>query len=99
MKVKLEKARYDVENNIKSAYIDVIKEKDNMDNLMATLNMQKRNFERLKARYEQGFIPETVIEEMELAIEELQNGVNLTVYNYNTKKMKLEEAAGLGPAY
>jgi len=62
-----------------------------MDNLMATLNMQKRNFERLKARYEQGFIPETVIEEMELAIEELQNGVNLTVYNYNTKKMKLEE--------
>jgi len=99
LKVKLEKARYDVENNIKSAYIDVIKEKDNMDNLMATLNMQKRNFERLKARYEQGFIPETVIEEMELAIEELQNGVNLTVYNYNTKKMKLEEAAGLGPAY
>ncbi|HOM01481.1 MAG TPA: TolC family protein [Acetivibrio sp.] len=99
LQVQLDKAKYEVENNIKSAYIDVIKERDNMDSLLATLNMQKRSYEKLKAQYEQGLISETVLLEMELAIEELQNGFNLTVYNYNTKKMKLEEAAGLGPAY
>ncbi|GAE89833.1 TolC family protein [Acetivibrio straminisolvens] len=99
LQVRLDKVKYDVENNIKSAYIDVIKEKDNMDILLQTLNMQKRNFEKLKAQHKQGLIPEMILLEVELGLKELQNGFNLTVYNYNTKKMKLEEAAGLGPAY
>jgi len=99
LKVRLDKAKYDVENNIKSAYIDAIKEGDNLDNMLATLNMQKRSFEKLKAQQNQGLIPEMIIEEAELGLKELQNGFNLVVYNYNTKKMKLEEAAGLGPAY
>lgn len=99
LKVKLDKAKYDVENNIKSAYIDAIKEEHNMDNMLETLNMQKRSLEKLKAQYEQGFIPEMIIDEVELEFEKLQNGFNLVVYSYNTKKMKLEEAMGLGPAY
>ncbi|HOQ37424.1 MAG TPA: TolC family protein [Acetivibrio sp.] len=99
LKVKLEQAKYDVENNIKSAYIDVKREGHNLRNMQETLNMQKRSYERLKNQYEQGFIPKLVIDEMALGIEELQNTLELVIYSYNTKIMKLEEAAGLGPAY
>lgn len=99
LKIKLEQARYDVENNIKSAYIDVKREGHNLRNMQETLNMQKRSYERLKNQYEQGLIPKIVIDEVALGIEELQNGLELVVYSYNTKIMKLEEASGLGPAY
>lgn len=99
LKIKLEKAKLDVENNIKGAYIDVKKEGYNVDSMIETLNMQRRSFEKLKTQYSQGLIPKITIDEVELGLQELQNGFDLILYSYNTKIMKLEEAAGLGPAY
>lgn len=99
LEVKLEQAKYDVENNIKSAYIDVKSEGYNLRNMQETLNMQKRSYERLKNQYEHGFIPKIAVDEMALGIEELQSGLDLVIYSYNTKIMKLEDASGLGPAY
>ena len=99
LKAKLEKAKFDVENNIKTAYIEMKKESFNVQNMAKTLEMQKRSYEKIKKQYDQGLIPGIILEEMEIGLEELQSGFNLVVYNYNTKVMKLKEAAGLGPAY
>ncbi|MDQ2086935.1 TolC family protein [Herbivorax sp. ANBcel31] len=99
LKIQLEQAKIDIENEIKSAYIDVKKEGYNLQSLNDTLNMQTRNYQRMESQYEQGFIAKLVIDEVQLGLEELRNGLDLAMYNYNTKIMKLEEAAGLGPSY
>ncbi|NLD49433.1 MAG: TolC family protein [Clostridiaceae bacterium] len=99
LKVKLEKAKLDVENNIKSAYIDVKKESYNVQNMAKNVSMQKRSFDKMKSQYDQGLVPKIALDEYEIAIKELQNSFDLVVYMYNTKVMKLNEAAGLGPAY
>ena len=99
LEIKLEQVKYDVEGNIKSAYIDIKKEGYNLNNMYETLDMQKRNFDRLKYQYEQGLISKLMLDELELGLEEIQNGVDLLIYNLNTKIMRIEEASGLGPAY
>lgn len=99
LEVKLEQAKYDVENNIKSAYIDVKREGYNLRNMQETLNMQKRSYEMLKNQYEHGFISKITVDEVALGIEELQSNLDIVIYSYNTKIMKLENASGLGPAY
>lgn len=99
LKIQLEQAKIDIENEIKSAYIEVKKEGYNLQNLNETLTMQTRNYQRMQSQYEQGFLAKLVIDEVEIGLEELRNGLDLVMYVYNTKIMKLEEAAGLGPAF
>lgn len=99
LKAKLEKAKFDVENDIKKAYIEIKNDLNSLESITDTIKMQKRSLDKLKIQYERGFITKTVISEMELGIEELENSKELVIYGYNTKIMKLEEAAGLGPAY
>ncbi|MFZ5989646.1 MAG: TolC family protein [Bacillota bacterium] len=99
LKIKLEKAKLDVEDDIKSAYIDIKKEGYNVKSMAETLNMQKRSYEKLESQYKQGLMPRIALDEMEIGLRELKNGFDLVVYGYNTKLMKLNEAAGIGPAY
>jgi hypothetical protein len=61
--------------------------------------MQEKNYQRLQNQFEQGFIAKLIIDEVKMGLEELKNGIDLAMYVYNTKIMKLEEAAGLGPAF
>lgn len=99
LKVKLEKARYDVENEIKKAYIEVMSDLNTIESTTETIKLQKRNLDKMKIQYERGFITKTILDEMEIGIEELENAKELVIYGFNTKIMKLEEAAGIGPAY
>ncbi|AUG56610.1 MAG TPA: TolC family protein [Ruminiclostridium sp.] len=99
LKIQLEQAKIDIESEIKSAYVEVKKEGYNLQSLNDTLNMQLKNYERLQGQFEQGFIAKLVMDEVEIGLEELRNGIDLVMYAYNTKIMKLEEAAGLGPAF
>jgi len=99
LKVKMEATKLQIENGIKNIYIDIKKEKSSIENTEKTLEMQKRNLARLQALYSSGMATQTVLEEMETGIKELENGLKISVYNYNTKIMKLKIAAGAGPAY
>lgn len=99
LKVKLEKAKYDIENEIKKAYIAINEDLHSLESTTETIKMQRRTLDKLKTQYERGFIPKILLDEMEIGIDELENAKELVMYSYNTKIMKLEEAAGLGPAY
>ncbi|AEV70272.1 TolC family protein [Acetivibrio clariflavus] len=99
LKVKMEKARFDIENDIKKAYIEIKNDLNTIESTIETIKMQKRNLDKMKQQYERGFISKIVLDEMEIGIEELENMKEYVIYSYNTKIMKLEEAAGLGPAY
>ncbi|TYQ18061.1 UNVERIFIED_CONTAM: outer membrane efflux protein [Acetivibrio alkalicellulosi] len=99
LNAQLQQAKLDIENEIKSAYIEIKKEGYNVQTMSDTLRMQIRNYERIQSQYNQGLIPKLIVEEVEIGIDELRNGVDFTIYNYNSKIMNLEEAAGLGPAY
>jgi len=99
LKVKMEKARFDIENDIKKAYIEIKNDLNTIESTTETIKMQKRNLDKMKQQYERGFISKIVLDEMEIGIEELENMKEYVIYSYNTKIMKLEEAAGLGPAY
>lgn len=99
LEAKMEKAKYDIENEIKKAYIEIKNDLNNIESTTELIKMQKRTLDKLKTQYESGFIPKTVLDEMEIGIDELENMKELVIYGFNTKIMKLEEAAGLGPAY
>jgi outer membrane protein TolC len=99
LKAKLEKTRFDMENEIKTAYIEIKNDINDIESTTETLNMQKRSLEKLKNQYDRGFIAKIVLDELEIGISEFEIDKELVIYNYNTKIMKLEEAAGLGPAY
>jgi len=99
LNVKLEKSKYDIENEIKKAYIEIQNDLTTIESTTETIKMQKRTLDKLKTQYERGFITKDILDEMEIGIEELENTKEIVIYSYNTKIMKLEEAAGLGPAY
>lgn len=99
LEIQLKQAKIDIENEIKSAYIEVKKEGYNLQNLNETLNVQTKNYQRMQSQYKQGLVAKLVVDEIELGLEELKNGLDLSMYIYNTKIMKLQEAAGLGPAF
>lgn len=99
LKVKMEKTKFDIENEIKKAYIEIKDALNDLESTIETIKMQKRTLDKLKTQYERGFIAKIILDEMEIGIAELENAKELVIYGYNTKIMKLEEAAGLGPAY
>ncbi|KPU27426.1 hypothetical protein TR13x_04975 [Caloranaerobacter sp. TR13] len=99
LNLKLEKAKYEIENEIKTAYIDIKKEVNNLNNLQRMLQLQKRKLKALKSQYYQGMIPKIYIKELEISIKEMENSLKIIKYNYNTKMLKLEYASGIGPAY
>ncbi|MCX8130850.1 MAG: TolC family protein [Clostridia bacterium] len=97
--LKIEKAKLDIENEIKKAYLEIKKEENNVKRLLSSIDAQKRNHEKLKALLKQGMTTEMAVDEMQISINEMENGYKIAVYNYNTKLIKLVYAAGIGPAY
>ena len=85
LKAQLEQTKIDIENEIKSAYIEIKKEGYNLQSLNDTLNMQEKNYQRLQNQFEQGFIAKLIIDEVKMGLEELKNGIDLAMYVYNTK--------------
>lgn len=99
LNVKLEKTKLDIENEIKKAYIEIKNDINTIESTEETIKMQNRSLEKMKSQYNQGNIAKMVLDELEIGIDELKLAKELVIYGYNTKIMKLEEAAGLGPAY
>lgn len=98
-KLKIEKAKLDVEKGIKDAYVEVSIAGKKVEDLKRTLDLQENTLESTKKKFQAGFISKTMLDQLEIGVEELENGYKAMVFDYNTKLMKLENAAGLGPAY
>lgn len=97
--LKMDRTKLDIENEIKSALMDIKKENSSLNNLKKTIANQEQNLTRINAQFKAGYVTNLVIQEFQIGINGLKNSYNLSVYNYNTKLMKLEYATGIGPAY
>lgn len=98
-KLKLDKLRLDIEQGIKNAYVDVSNSGNNVKSLSRTYEKQKNNLENMKLRYKQGQISKNTLAQLELAVEQVKSGYRAALFDFNTKLLKLEYSAGLGPAY
>lgn len=98
-KLKLERTRLDVEQGMKNAYVDVVKAGNSLKSLSKTLELQNRNSESIKLRYKQGYISKNILDQAEISLDQMKMGYNTSLFDYNTKLMKLENSAGIGPAY
>lgn len=99
LKLQFEKVELDVENELQQAYIDIQKERDSLESMKNILALQKKNLAKVNAQYKAGMIVKTVVDEMETAVGEVECRYQAAVFSYNTKLQKLQNAAGLGPAY
>lgn len=99
LEINLEKAKLDIENEIKDAYIDIEMQKSRIEDIKASLLMQHSNLGRMEALLDAGMGTQSTIDEAQAAIRELNGHLRMAIYWYNAKMMKLGDAAGIGPAY
>ncbi len=83
---------YSAVNDIKSSDLQIAQ-------LEATLEMQQNNYKTMLAQMEQGNLVESAIKELEFAIVNIENNLEVMRYSYNTKRYQLYNATQLGPAY
>jgi outer membrane protein TolC len=99
LKIKHEEARLEVEKDIRNAYAEVISSGKNVENMNNTLKLQKKNLEKMRKRYDTGLISKNVLDQAELGYTEVELGYRMTLLDYNTKVIRLQSAASVGPAY
>jgi uncharacterized protein (UPF0335 family) len=99
LKIKLELEKLKIEKEIRDAYFDIANTGKNVKNMEESLRLQRDSLEKLKVRYRLGYITKDAVNRLEAVVNELEAGYNISLYNYNTKLIKLENSAGIGPAY
>lgn len=99
LKVQLEKKRFDIEKEIKSAFVDVINSGRDLISLKNTLDVQENSLSKSKNQYSAGLISAITLEQAEVGVQQLENGYKVASLNYQSKYVKLQAASGIGPSY
>jgi len=97
--IKLEQTLIEVEKNINEAFLDVTAAQKSLISLSKMLDIQRNNLKKVRQRYEAGLISKVMLDQVQLSFEELENNYKVALYDYNTRLLRLENAAGIGPAY
>lgn len=95
----LESMELSIINEIKNAYVDVINTGRNVDNMNNSLKLQRSRYADMQARYEAGMISKNTLTQAELGLIQLENGYRAALFDYNTKIIRFNNAAGIGPGY
>lgn len=96
---QLQVERLNIEKELKEAYVDVVNARSSLKNLQDTLGVRKKDLQYYQSRYELGLVTRDVLEQLEAGIMEMENAYKLALYDYNTRVMRLNSAAGIGPGY
>lgn len=99
LQIKFEIAKTNIEAEINKAYLDAIKAEKQVVSLLRMIDLQNKRLDQLKQQYQENMVSELVVSEMENGINELINQKDIAVFNYNTMRMKLDNASGIGPSY
>lgn len=99
LRLILQKTQLSVENEVKSAYLDIIDSANSVENMIRTNNTQQNSLKKMKASYAAGLISVTALKQIEIAAREVENGLMSMIFNHNTNVMRFTNATGLGPAY
>lgn len=97
LKLTLSELEYDIEKEIRQAYKQLQKNYNDFEISKLNLARQKNQLETLKKQYEAGLIPVSVIEQMELAIDQLEFAVNINYISLLNRKDQFLRAVSVGP--
>jgi len=95
----LELKKIEITEEIYSAISDIDIMSQQIDQLQNTLQLQENDYADLMAQVNQGYMTESAIKELEFAITNIKNSLDVMIYSYNTKHYELHNATFLGPAY
>ncbi len=95
----LELKKIEITEEIYSAISDLNIMSQQIDQLQNTLQLQENDYADLMAQVNQGYMTESAIKELEFAITNIKNNLDVMIYSYNTKHYELHNATFLGPAY
>jgi len=95
---RLEQAKLDIEVEVKEAYIEAAAAVKNTENMKKLLDLQKSNIDKIRRLYEKGLVSKTVLDQSEIGYLEFCSSYDLTLFDCNTKLMKLVYVSGIGMA-
>lgn len=93
---KLEQAMIDIEAEVKEAYVEAASAVKNMENMKKLFEIQKSNIEKIRRMYEKGMISKTALDQAEISYQEFCSSYDMTLFDCNTKLMKLIFISGTG---
>ena len=93
---KLEQAMIDIEAEVKEAYVEAASAVKNMENMKKLFEIQKSNIEKIRKMYEKGMISKTALDQAEISHQEFCSSYDMTLFDCNTKLMKLIFKSGTG---
>lgn len=99
LNLDLESARLTIMDEINGAYIDVIKAGKSVDNMNNTLKLQRSSFAKMQSRYKAGVISKNILAQAEIGLMQVENGYKATLYDYNSRILRFNNATGIGPGY
>ncbi|MCX7922127.1 MAG: TolC family protein [Clostridia bacterium] len=99
LELKMEKSRMEIQKEIEDAYVILLLERAKVRSLKISLETQKKALDKMEIQYKNGYATKINLEQFNIGVQELKNAYSTALFNYNTKLMQLENAAGLGPAY
>lgn len=99
LKLTLSQQEYEIEKEIRLAYQDLEKSYNDLELSKLNLARQKNQLETLKTQYQSGLVPISVVEQLELAVKQLEFSVNINLVNVLNKQDKLNRAMSVGPNY
>lgn len=97
-KARLEQAKLDIEVEVKEAYIEAAAAVKNTENMKKLLDLQKSNIEKMRKMYDKGLVSKTVLDQAEILYLEFCVSYDMTLFDCNTKLMKLVYVSGIGMA-
>ena len=98
-RLKLELMKLEITEEIYSAISDIEIMSQQINQLQNTLQLQESDYADLMAQVNQGYLTESAIKELEFAITNIKNNLDVMIYSYNSKHYELHNATFLGPAY
>jgi len=95
-KAKIEQVRLDIEVDTEKAYVEAVSAVRNMENMKKLMEIQKSNIEKTRTMYGKGMISKTALDQAEIAYLEFCSSYDMTLFDCNTKLMKLIYVSGTG---
>lgn len=99
LSLDLESARLNTAKEIEEAYVEVDGAKKNVINMKNMLDIQRNSLDNIEKRYQSGMVSKNMLDQAQISYDEMENNYEALLFDYNTKLMKLEYAAGVGPGY
>lgn len=99
LKLNLSEAKYNIEKEIRQAYKDLEIGYLELEISKERLLKQKNQLDTITDKYNSGLIPASVIEQMEMAVNQLELSVNMSMITVLNESDRFYRAISAGPGY